>query len=99
MRDLLEQAKAMAARMEAIKEELAARTVEASVGGGMVRVVATGAQRIVSVHLDREVVDPGDVEMLQDLITAAVNEALRKAQDMATGEMQKLTGGISIPGL
>ncbi len=89
----------MQKQMMEIQEELADRTVEATVGGGMVTVVANGQQDILSIRIDPEVVDPNDVEMLQDLILAAVNEAHRKAQELMTQEMNKLTGGLKIPGL
>ncbi len=89
----------MQKQMMEIEEELADRTVEATVGGGMVTVVANGHQDILSIRIDPEVVDPNDVEMLQDLILAAVNEAHRKAQELKTQEMSKLTGGLKIPGL
>lgn len=89
----------MQKQMMEIQEELADRTVEATVGGGMVTVVANGQQDILSIRIDPEVVDPNDVEMLQDLVLAAVNEAHRKAQELMTQEMNKLTGGLKIPGL
>jgi hypothetical protein len=85
--------------MAKIQEEMAGRTVEASAGGGMVIVTANGKQQILSVRIEPQVVDPNDVEMLQDLIAAAVNEALKKAQEMMTEEMSKVTGGFQIPGL
>jgi len=84
------------ARME---EELAGRTVEASSGGGVVKAVATGKQEIVSVTIDPSVLDPADVEMLQDMIVAAVNDALAKARAMAEQEVARITGGLNIPGL
>jgi len=99
MGNMLRQAQQLQQRMARLQEELGQRTVESSVGGGMVKVVATGKQQIVSVTIEREVVNPDDVEMLQDLIAAAVNEALKKSQEMASEEMAKLTGGLKIPGL
>ncbi len=75
------------------------KTVEALAGGGMVKVVANGGQKIESIILEKEVVDPEDVEMLQDLVLAAVNDALKKSQEMVSAEMNKLTGGLNIPGL
>ena len=99
MSNLMKQAQKMQKQMMEIQEELADRTVEATVGGGMVTVVANGQQDILSIKIDPEVVDPNDVEMLQDLILAAVNEAHRKAQEMMNQEMGKLTGGLKIPGL
>jgi hypothetical protein len=82
-----------------IQEELAEKTVESAAGGGMIKVVANGRQQLVSIRIEKEVVNPEDVEMLQDLILAAVNDALTKSQEMVAAEMGKLTGGLSIPGL
>lgn len=82
-----------------MQEELGQKTVESSAGGGMVTVVANGKQQIVSIAIEKEVVDPEDVEMLQDLVLAAVNDALAKSQQMVQQEMGKLTGGLNIPGL
>ena len=78
---------------------MAEKTVEASSGGGMVKVVANGKQQILSIQIEKEVVDPEDIEMLQDLILSAVNEALTKSQEMVAAEMSKLTGGLNIPGI
>lgn len=97
--NIMKQAQKVQKQMMEIQEELANRTVEATVGGGMVTVVANGQQDILSIRIDPEVVDPNDVEMLQDLILAAVNEAHRKSQELMTQEMSKLTGGLKIPGL
>jgi DNA-binding YbaB/EbfC family protein len=96
---IMKQAQKMQAQIAKIQEELAQKTVEASAGGGMISVVANGKQEIVSIKIEPEVVDPKDVEMLQDLVVAAVNEALRKAQEMVAEEMSKVTGGLQIPGL
>ena len=96
---IMKQAQKMQAQIAKIQEELALKTVEASAGGGMVAVVANGKQEIVSIKMEPEVVDPQDVEMLQDLVVAAVNEALRKSQEMVAEEMRKVTGGLQIPGL
>ena len=82
-----------------LQEELASRTVEATAGGGMVAVTVNGKFEVLSLKIDREVVNPQDVEMLQDLVMAAVNEGVRKAQEMAAAEMGKVTGGMQIPGL
>jgi DNA-binding YbaB/EbfC family protein len=97
--NIMKQAQKMQKQMMEIQEELANRSVEASVGGGVVTVVANGQQQILSIRIEPEVVDPNDVDMLQDLVLAAVNEALRKAQELMTSEMNKLTGGLKIPGL
>jgi nucleoid-associated protein EbfC len=99
MANMMKQAQKLQAQMLRLQEELAEKTVESSSGGGMVTVVANGRQQIVSIKIEREVVDPEDVEMLQDLIQAAVNDALTKAQEMVSSEMGKLTGGLNIPGL
>lgn len=99
MGNMMKQAQKLQAQMLKMQEELAERTVESTAGGGMIRVVANGRQQIVSVRIDKEVVNPEDVEMLQDLVLAAVNEALTKSQEMVSGEMSKLTGGLNLPGL
>mgnify|MGYP001124065217 CR=1 FL=1 len=82
-----------------IQEELETKTVEAQAGGGMVRVVVNGKFNVVSIKIEKDAVNPEDVEMLEDLILAAVNEGVRKAQEMASQEMAKITGGLGIPGL
>lgn len=97
--DIMRQAKKMQQEMGKIQEESKKKTVEASAGGGMVTVVANGGMEIVSVKIEREVVNPDDIEMLQDLIVAAVNEALRRAQQMVNEEMSKVTGGLNLPGI
>lgn len=99
MGQLLKQAQKFQAKMAELQEELNQRTVEASAGGGMVTAVANGRQEILSITIDPEVVDPDDVEMLQDLVLAAVNDALNRARDMTNEEMGKLTKGMNIPGL
>ncbi|HDS16338.1 MAG TPA: YbaB/EbfC family nucleoid-associated protein [Proteobacteria bacterium] len=99
MGNLMKQAQQMQARMAKMQEEVGKRQVEAAAGGGMVKVVANGRQEILSIVLEPAVVDPEDIEMLQDLILAAVNQALREAQAMMADEMSKLTGGLKIPGL
>ena len=95
----LQQVKALQEKMAKMQEDLASKTVEASAGGGMVTVVVNGRQEVLSIKIDRQVVDPEDVEMLQDLVVAAVNDGLRRAQEMAAAEMGKLAGGLNIPGL
>jgi DNA-binding YbaB/EbfC family protein len=99
MGNMMKQAQQLQSKMLKLQEELAGKTVESSSGGGMVKVVANGRQQIVSIQIENEVVDPDDVEMLQDLIVAAVNDALTKSQEMVSTEMGKLTGGLNIPGL
>lgn len=97
--NIMKQAKKLQERMAQLQEQLALKTVEASAGGGMVSVLVNGKHELVSLKIDREVVNPEDLDMLQDLIIAAVNEGVRKAQEMAAAEMAKITGGLSIPGL
>lgn len=97
--NIMKQAKKLQERMASLQNELALKTVEASAGGGMVSVLVNGKHDLVSLKIEKEVVNPDDVDMLQDLIMAAVNEGMRKAQEMAAAEMAKLTGGINIPGL
>jgi len=99
MGKMMKQAQQLQSKMLKLQEEMADKTVETSSGGGMVKVVANGRQQVLSIQIEKEVVDPDDVEMLQDLILAAVNDALIKSQEMATQEMSKLTGGLNIPGL
>ena len=99
MKNLMKQAQQLQSKMAKMQEEMAEKTIEASAGGGMIKVVANGKQEVVSIHIEKEVVDPQDVEMLQDLILAAVNEALTQSQRMVSDEMSKLTGGMNIPGL
>lgn len=96
---IMKQAKKMQERMAQMQKELETKTVEADAGGGMVRVVVNGKYEVVSLKIEKEVVNPEDIEMLQDLIVAAVNEGIRKAQTMASSEMSKITGGLNIPGL
>ncbi|MFV1951008.1 MAG: YbaB/EbfC family nucleoid-associated protein [Nitrospinota bacterium] len=97
--NIMKQAQQMQEKMVKIQEEMADKTVEASSGGGMVTVVANGKQEILSVKIESEVVNSDEIDMLEDLVTAGVNEALRKSRDMAAEEMKKLTGGMNIPGL
>lgn len=96
---IMKQAQKIQAQIAKVQEELAQKTIEASAGGGMVTVVVNGKQEIVSIKFEPEVVDANDVEMLQDLVVASVNEALRKSQEMVSEEMRKITGGLNIPGL
>ncbi len=99
MGNMMKQAQQMQAKMMKMQEELSHKTIEATSGGGMIKVIANGKQQIVSIDIEKEVVDPDDVEMLQDLILAAINDALAKSQEMVSGEMSKITGGMNIPGL
>ena len=97
--DLMRQAQKLQEEMMKAQEEAKKKTVEASSGGGMVSVVASGAGEIVSIRIEKDVVNPEDVEMLQDLILAAANEALRRARELVNEDMSKLTGGLQIPGM
>ncbi len=100
MGNMMKQAQKLQAKMLKMQEDLANETVETTSGGGMVKVVANGKQQIVSIQMEKEVVDPDDVEMLQDLVLAAVNDALNKSQQMVSDKMSKLVpGGMNIPGL
>ncbi|MFW5786670.1 MAG: YbaB/EbfC family nucleoid-associated protein [Halanaerobiales bacterium] len=99
MNKLMKQAQQMQAKMEKVQEELEEKTIEATAGGGVVKVVVNGKQEVVDLEIDPEAVDPEDVEMLEDLVLAAVNEGMRKVQDMVNDEMGKLTGGMNIPGM
>ena len=97
MNNMIRQAQKMQQNMLKAQEELEAKTYEAAAGGGVVSASVSGRKELVSVSIDPEAVDPDDVEMLQDLIVAAVNEALRKASDDAASQMSKLTGGLNLP--
>ena len=99
MMSMMKQAQKLQAKMMAMQEEVGSRTVSAQAGGGMVEAVVNGRQELVSLRIDPEVVVAEDVEMLQDLILAALNEALNRSREMMAAEMSKLTGGMQIPGL
>jgi DNA-binding YbaB/EbfC family protein len=99
MQGILRQAQQMQERLARLQEELAGKTVEASAGGGMVTVVVNGRQEVVSVRIEKEVVSPEDVELLQDLVAGAVNEAISRSRKMMAEEMAKVTGGMNLPGL
>ena len=96
---LLKQAQQMQAKMAQMQAELAEKSVEASAGGGMVKVVMNGRHEVVSVSIDPEVVDPQDVEMLEDLVAAAVTEAANRVDEMVRDEMSSITGGMPLPGM
>ena len=98
-RKMMRQAQQLQQRMAKLEQELETETVEASAGGGMVTVVVTGKLAVQSVTIDPEVVSPEDVDMLEDLVLAAVNEGLSKAQQLAAQKMSAITGGLNIPGL
>lgn len=99
MNEMVRQAQVMQRKMSEAQEKLKSQQVEASSGGGMVKVVCTGGQEIVSVEIEESVFESGDAEMLQDLVLTATNDALKKSKDMMEEEMGKLTGGMKIPGL
>lgn len=99
MQKMMKQVQKMQADMAKMQEELADKQVDATAGGGAIKVVANGKLEIVEIKIKPEVIDPEDSEMLEDLVTAAVNEALRKAQDLSAQEMGKITNGMKIPGL
>ena len=96
---LIRQAQEMQERMAKLQEELGGRTVEATAGGGMVTVVMNCRQEIVSVRIEKEVVTPDDVELLQDLVRGAVNEAVSRSRQLMAEELAKITGGLNLPGL
>ncbi len=97
LNNLMKQAQQMQERVKKVQEEAGNKTVEATSGGGMVTVVANGRQEVLSIRIDKSVVDPQDVEMLQDLVSAAVNEAIRKSQELVKEEMSRLTAGMGLP--
>jgi DNA-binding YbaB/EbfC family protein len=97
--NIMKQAQELQERLGQIQEEAAARTVEASAGGGMVTAVVSGRLEIVALHIDPEVFKSSDVDMVQDLVIAAVNQGIRAAQEMMADEMKKVTGGLKIPGM
>ena len=97
--NIMKQAQMMQQKMMQLQKELEGREVEASSGGGMVTATVNGKQQVVSLKIEPTVVDPEDTEMLEDLIVAAINEALKKSQEMAQEEMSKITGGLNLPGM
>jgi DNA-binding YbaB/EbfC family protein len=99
MNAIMRQAQEMQQKMSQVQEELAKKTVDATVGGGMVTATVSGKSELLAIKIEKEVINPEDRAMLEDLVVSAVNEALRKAQDMSQSEMRKLTGGMNIPGL
>lgn len=99
MGKMLKQVQKMQEQLARVQEEMAERTVEATAGGGAVRAVVSGRQELLRVEIAPEVLQEQDAEMLQDLIVAAVNEALKKSQEMVAAEMEKITGGLKLPGL
>ena len=99
MQQMMMQAQKMQAEMERVQEEVNLKEVTATAGGGVITVIATGAKEIKSIEIAPEVVDPDDIEMLQDLVIVAVNEALKMAEELSSSEMGKVTGGMNLPGM
>lgn len=99
MNNMMKQVQKMQQDMANLQAELEEKEVEATAGGGAVKVIATGKKTILSIKIDPEVIDEDDIEMLEDLVLAAVNEAIAKAEEMVNSEMGKITGGMNIPGL
>ena len=99
MASMMQQVQKMQSDMKRMQKELENKTVEASSGGGMVKVIFDGKQQLRQIKIEKQVVNPEDLEMLEDLVLAAINEGLKKSQDMVSSEMSKLTGGLNIPGL
>lgn len=99
MNQMIKQAQKMQQDMLRAQQELEEKNVEASVGGGAVKVTVSGKKELTEIKIDPSVIDPDDIEMLEDLIMAAVNEGMRKADEMAASQMSKVTGGLNIPGL
>jgi DNA-binding YbaB/EbfC family protein len=97
--DIMREAQKLQSEMQRLQEEAKKKTVEAASGGGMVTVVANGGGEVISIKIEKDVVNPDDVEMLEDLILAATNEALRRSHEMVNDEMSKLTGGLKLPGM
>ena len=98
-RNMMRQAQQLQQRLAKMQEELESATVEATAGGGMVKAVVTGKQTVASISIDPEAVDPEDVELLEEMVMAAINEALVKSQELAQQKMASITGGLNIPGL
>lgn len=99
MANMLKQAQQMQEKMRQVQDELKTKVVEGSAGGGMVRTKVNGQQQVVSIKIEKEIVDPDDIQMLEDLVLAAVSQGLEKAKELAREELMKLTGGLNIPGL
>lgn len=97
--EIMKQAQKLQSKIAQIQEEMAHKTVESSVGGGMVKAVANGKQELLSIKIDPEIIKSDDVEMLEDLIVAAVNDVIKKSQEMVSQEITKISGGLKIPGL
>ena len=99
MQNLMKQAQQMQQKMATLQKELEAREIETSSGGGMIKIKITGKQQITDISINKECVDPNDIASLEDLVKTAVNQAVKESQDMVSGAMSKITGGINIPGM
>lgn len=99
MQNLMKQAQQMQQKMATLQKELESREIETSSGGGMIKIKITGKQQIVSIAINKECVDPNDVAGLEELVKTAVNQSIKESQDMVSGAMSKITGGINIPGM
>lgn len=99
MQNLMKQAQQMQQKMATLQKELESREIETSSGGGMIKIKITGKQQITGIVINKECVDPNDVASLEDLVKTAVNQAVKESQDMVSGAMSKITGGINIPGM
>ncbi len=99
MGNMMKQVQQMQKKMAKMQSELEEKEVEATAGGGAIKAKVNGKKEVLEIKIDKDVVDPDDVEMLEDLVLAAVNEAIRKAEEMVSSEMQKVTGGLNIPGM
>lgn len=99
MQNLMKQAQQMQQKMATLQKELEMREIETSSGGGMIKIKITGKQQIMAITINKECVDPNDVASLEDLVKTAVNQAIKESQDMVSGAMSKITGGINIPGM
>lgn len=95
----MKQAQKLQSKIAQIQEEMAQKTVEASVGGGMVKAVANGRQELLSIKIDPEIIESQDIEILEDLIVAAINDVMKKSQELVSQEITKISGGLRIPGL
>lgn len=99
MQNLMKQAQQMQQKMATLQKELETRELETSSGGGMIKIKITGKQQILAITINKECVDPNDVGSLEELVKTAVNQAIKESQDMVSGAMSKITGGINIPGM
>ena len=99
MQNLMKQAQQMQQKMATLQKELEMREIETSSGGGMIKIKITGKQQITALSINKECVDPNDIASLEDLVKTAVNQAVKESQEMVSGAMSKITGGINIPGM